>query len=194
MTCGTSVHILSGFSTNLFCDKDLASVRIRISDIPDDGLTVDDTTALAGLYGDPAWRLEAVHLRLVRDQADVLVSGEVRATVPQVCGRCLEPFPAPVCAIVDVRMVPRPARPDNVELAADDLDVDFYENDEVDLSLVVGNETALALPMKPLCRAECLGLCPVCGGNKNVVACTCRPTAPDQRFAALRDLAARLSR
>lgn len=194
MTCGTRVHILCKFNLNLFCDNDLASMLIRVSDIPDDGLTVDDTAALGAPYGDPAWRLEAVQLRLVRDQADVLVTGEIRATVPQVCGRCLEPFPARVCAAVDVRMVPRPARLDNVELAAGDLDVDFYENDVLDLAVLVGNETALALPMKPLCREGCLGLCPVCGADRNAVTCACPPAAPDPRFAALRDLAARLSR
>ena len=166
---------------------------IRVSDIQDDGLTVDDPTALGAPYSDPAWRLEGVRLHLECDQADVLVTGEIRATVPQICGRCLEPFPAAVRAAVDVRVVPRPTTGDSVELAADDLDVDFYEKDELNLATLVETETALALPMKPLCREGCLGLCPVCGGNRNQVACACRP-APDPRLAALGDLAARRPR
>lgn len=167
---------------------------IRISDIQDDGVTFDDLTALGSPYRDPAWRLESGHLRVERDEADVLVTGEVRASVPQVCGRCLEPFPAQVCAAVDVRVVPRPATADSVELGADDLDVDFYEKDELDLAGLIETETALALPMKPLCHEGCRGLCSACGGNRNVVPCTCQPTSHDPRLAALRDLATRRSR
>jgi uncharacterized protein len=52
-------------------------------------------------------------------------------------------------------------------------------------------ETTLALPMKPLCRADCQGLCPACGANRNVAPCTCAPKPPDPRLAVLRDLASR---
>ena len=166
-------------------------MRIRVSDIQEDGLMVDHVTAV-GSFSDPAWRLDAVSLRVLREHVDVLVSGEVLATVPQLCGRCLEPFPADVRAAVDVRLIPRPATADNVELAPDDLDVDFYRNDELDLGALVEAETTLALPMKPLCRDDCRGLCPVCGGNRNVVPCTCSERAPEPRLTVLKDLATRL--
>ena len=89
-------------------------MHIRVSDIQEDGLTVDDVTAV-GAFSDPAWRLDAVSLRVLREHVDVLVSGEILSTVPQLCGRCLEPFPADVRAAVDVRLIPRPATADNVE-------------------------------------------------------------------------------
>ena len=167
---------------------------IKISDIPEEGLTIGRAALEDAPFSDPTWRLEGLSLRLERDRVDVLAHGEIRATVPQVCSRCLEPFGARVTAGVDVRVVPRPATGDNVELAADDLDVEFYEKDELDLNALVETETTLALPMKPLCRGDCLGLCPVCGGNRNVVACRCQDHAPDPRLAVLRDLAARRSR
>lgn len=166
---------------------------IRVSDIQDDGLAVDDATAVGAPYADPAWQLEGLDLRLERDGQDVLVHGEVRATVPQVCSRCLEPFPARVRAGVDVRVVPRPASADSVELASDDLDVDFYAKDELNLSALIETETTLALPMKPLCRDDCRGLCPVCGGNRNVTVCSCATRAADPPLAVLKDLAERLS-
>ena len=74
------------------------------------------------------------------------------------------------------------------------LDVDFYDKDEIDVGVLIETETTLALPMKPLCREGCLGLCPVCGGNRNLVQCDCQQRAPDPRLAALKDLAARFSR
>jgi uncharacterized protein len=165
---------------------------VRVPDIPSEGLSVTDAAVLGAVYKDPTWRLLNVDLRLERDGSDVFVTGELRAAVSQACGRCLEPSPAEVTATVDVRLVPRPATADNVELAPDDLDVDFYDKDEVDVGTLIEAETTLALPMKPLCREGCLGLCKVCGGNRNVVQCECRERPLDPRLAALKDVAARL--
>jgi uncharacterized protein len=166
---------------------------VRVPDIPTEGLSVTDASALGAVYRDPAWRLLDVDLRIERDGLDVLVTGELHATVSQACGRCLEPSPGEVTAPVDVRLVPRPSTADNVELAPDDLDVDFYDKDEIDIGALIEAETTLALPMKPLCREGCLGLCRVCGGNRNVVKCECPERPPDPRMAALKDLASRLS-
>jgi uncharacterized protein len=167
---------------------------VRVPDIAADGLSITNASALGPVYRDPAWRLLDVNLRIERDGQDVFVTGELHAAVSQACGRCLEPSPGEVTAPVDVRLVPRPATADNVELAADDLDVDFYDRDEIDIGALIEAETTLALPMKPLCREDCLGLCRVCGGNRNVVKCQCADRPPDPRMAALKDLASRLSR
>ena len=167
-------------------------MMIRVSELDEEGLAVSDPRALDPAFSDPSWRLDSLNLTIAPDGTDVLVQGGVTATVPQMCGRCLESFPARVDVRVDVRLVPRPATGDNVELGADDLDVDFYVDDQLDLNRVVETETTLALPMKPLCREDCRGLCPACGGNRNVAACACAAHAPDPRLAALRDLATRL--
>jgi len=165
---------------------------VRVPDIPSEGLTVTDVAVLGPVYRDPTWRLTGVNLQLERDGVDVFVTGDLQATVSQACGRCLEPSAVDVTVAVDVRLVPRPATADSVELAPDDLDVDFYHKDELDVGTLIETETTLALPMKPLCREGCRGLCPVCGGNRNVVQCACPERAPDPRLAALKDLAARL--
>jgi uncharacterized protein len=165
---------------------------LRVSDIPDDGLTIEDVSLFGAAFADRSWRLDGVHLRAERDGDDVVVAGEIDATIPVVCGRCLEEFPAPTRADVDVRFIPRPPTGERVELGSDDLDLDFYAGGEVNLDALVASETALALPMKPLCREDCRGLCPVCGGNRNLVTCACPERAPDPRLGALKDLAARL--
>jgi uncharacterized protein len=167
-------------------------MMIRVSDLEEQGLAVSDPSVLAPAFSDPSWRLDALELQISPDGADVVVQGGLTATVPQMCGRCLESFPARVDVNVDVRLLPRPATKDPVELGADDLDVDFYVDDQLDLNRVVETETTLALPMKPLCREDCRGLCPACGGNRNLVPCACAERAPDPRLAALRDLATRL--
>jgi uncharacterized protein len=78
-----------------------------------------------------------------------------------------------------------------VELGVDDLDTDLYVNDELDVASLVATETTLALPMKPLCRVDCRGLCAVCGGNKNLNPCECAERAPDPRLAALKQIVVR---
>lgn len=164
---------------------------IRVSELEEHGLRIDDAGALASALTDPSWHLESVGLDVEADGAEVFVRGRLTATMPLTCSRCVESFPGRVDVDLDVRLVPRPAAADSVELGADDLDVDFYEGDELDLGRVIENETTLALPMKPLCRPDCRGLCAVCGANRNVVACACASRPPDPRLAALRDLAAR---
>jgi uncharacterized protein len=162
---------------------------IRVSELEESGLRIDDVAALGPVFTDPAWRLESVALEVEPDGSDVFVRGRLAATMPQTCSRCLEDFAARIDAPVDVRLVPKPVGADSVELGVDDLDTDFYENDELDVTRVVANEATLALPMKPLCREDCRGLCPACGANRNVTPCTCDTRPPDPRLAALRDLA-----
>src|SRR5262249_54962114 len=162
---------------------------VRVPDIPKEGLSVTEVGALGPVFRDPTWRLERVELRLERDGAEVFVTGEIGAGGSQAGGRGLWPGPVPV----PPRLTGRSAA-DSVELAADDLDVDFYDKDEIDVGVLIETETTLALPMKPLCREGCLGLCPVCGGNRNLVQCDCQQRAPDPRLAALKDLAARFPR
>ena len=61
--------------------------------------------------------------------------------------------------------------------------------DEVlDLSDMAAEQVLLALPMRVVCAEECAGLCPQCGGNRNLEgACRCEPET-DPRWAALRDI------
>ena len=165
---------------------------LRVSDISDDGLTIEDASVFGSPFADPGWRLDRVRLRAERDGDDVVVAGEIESTVPVACGRCLEEFPVRARAAVDVRFIRRPPAGDRIELGSDDLDLDFYDGDTIDLSGLVQSETALALPMKPLCREDCRGLCAVCGSNRNVVACGCPERAPDPRLSVLKDLATRL--
>jgi uncharacterized protein len=195
LTWGKAADILARLLRKIFTDGHLAGtsdVIIRISELQGEGLTIDDPAALGSPYADRSWRLEGVNLRVARDGADVVVAGRVEASVPQVCGRCLEPFPVDLRVQIDLRFVPRPAAGDNVELSEDDFETDFYADDQLDLGAMVETETTLALPMKPLCQPGCRGLCPVCGGNRNIAACPCPERPPNSRFTALRDLSARL--
>ena len=165
---------------------------IQVSELPDESLSVDETVyADASPYADPAWRLERLHLQVDKDGDEVDVRGRIQASVPQVCGRCTEGFTGRVTAEVDLRFAPKPARVDDAELGRDDLDVDFYVDDRIELDRVIDTETTLALSMKPLCDPGCRGLCPVCGANRNLTPCACPERAPDPRLAVLKTITTR---
>ncbi len=168
---------------------------IRVSEIPEEGIRIEGVASLPHPFEDPEWSLEDLSLAVEKDGETVFVRGALAARVPLVCGRCLEPFPLTVTSAVDTRFVPSPrGRAEERELGADDLETDTYDNDLIDIGALVVTETTLGMPMKPLCREDCRGLCPVCGGNRNVAPCACQPKAADPRWATLKGLADRLSR
>jgi len=164
-------------------------MQIRVSEIPDDGLRLTDSAALGEVYSDPGWALGGVDLLVERDGDKVSVAGQFEATAQLACSRCLEPIVTHVEPGVDLQFVPAPSvRHGQTELGRDDLEVDFYHADMLDVGEILRSETDLALPMKPLCRPDCRGLCPVCGGNKNVTECRCETRGTDPRLAPLEAL------
>ncbi|SRR6266508_1470178 len=165
---------------------------IRVSEIPEEGLQIEGVTEFPRPFLDPSWTLRDLSLKVEKDGDTVFVTGRLEATVPQYCGRCLEPYAVAVEPMVDARFVPAPqGRGEERELGSEDLETDVYQNGLLDLTALVETETTLGLPMKPLCREDCRGLCPICGSNRNVTACTCEAKAPDPRWAALKAWAER---
>ena len=59
---------------------------------------------------------------------------------------------------------------------------------EIDLTEAVQEQILLSLPLRPLCREDCKGLCPGCGEDLNKGACGCSGKAVDPRLAVLGNL------
>jgi uncharacterized protein len=162
---------------------------IRVADIPETGLLVDSVAEFGALYPEEGWTLDGIDLAVTTRGDEVQVAGTFEATARLACSRCLEPLTARVTPAVNVSLVPAPrVRRTEIELSPDDLETDFYVGDTLDLGALIRSETDLALPMKPLCRADCRGLCPRCGTNRNVAPCRCEPSGIDPRLAALEAL------
>ena len=62
------------------------------------------------------------------------------------------------------------------------------EHHILDLSEVIRQGLWLAAPEEALCRPDCAGLCPRCGGNRNLGECNCDEASVDPRWAALQAL------
>lgn len=125
-----------------------------------------------------------------KDAQKVRLVGQVTTTLELECSRCLEAFQVPIDAKFDVLFLPAGANvgEDEQEVGEEDLGVSFYRDDTIDLGEVLREQFLLTLPMKPLCREDCQGLCPVCGKNRNRERCDCQNEWVDPRLDALRKL------
>jgi uncharacterized protein len=57
--------------------------------------------------------------------------------------------------------------------------------DQIDLAPMARELVMLELPVAPLCRDDCAGLCATCGANRNDTPCTCGQPVTDDRWSAL---------
>jgi uncharacterized protein len=138
--------------------------------------------ALARLQGSPV----RARLRAESVMEGILVTGTVTGAARLQCARCLTGRPGEVA--VEVRdLFAGPG--------AEGGDEDAYRLSGTDLDLepLVRDAVVLALPLNPLCREDCQGLCAGCGADLNRGACTCAEDGLDPRWAALAGLQDRLT-
>ena len=162
----------------------------KVKEIGDDGLSLD-------LPLTPAWLAEecpgldvvpgpkglVVRGRLQETEGQVFLRGALRGALETTCSRCLELARVPIDVPLAVTFLPRPedeaSRDEDKDQDEDDVDAAYYDGDEVNLSPEVRDQLLLAYPLTPVCREDCAGLCPICGGNRNQVACGCQaPQSP----------------
>jgi uncharacterized protein len=131
-------------------------------EVPDSSIDDDATITISAL-------LESV-------SEGILVTARVTAPWHGECRRCLEPARGLVDAAV-------------CELFSNDGAEESYPlgGEVLDLAPLVRDACILELPLAPLCSADCRGLCPECGVNRNTERCTCSP-AGDPRWAVLASL------
>lgn len=110
------------------------------------------------------------------------------------CDRCLRPIvdhaDSDIELLILVEHAPRAAG--EQELEERDLGVLHLKGEALETDPILLEQLQLNIPMKPLCRPDCLGLCPVCGVDRNETACTCEEQTVDSRWAALAALKSRL--
>lgn len=117
-----------------------------------------------------------VRLTALADGVLAKGTGSFRATL--ICHRCLTEWEAQ-----------RSFEVLQVYQAAPDEDGRQLEADgSVDLEPVIHDEVVLDIPMAPLCRSDCRGLCAVCGTDLNSAPCSGHTDESDHPFAALRQL------
>lgn len=125
----------------------------------------------------------------IRDE-HVRVTGRVTAPLTLACGRCVEPYALHVDAPFELEYVPEgeaEEKPER-EVEPEEFSLAYYRDGAIDLRALMQEQFYLAMPMKPLCRPDCQGLCPVCGTNLNQGRCECKTSWEDPRLAVLKSL------
>lgn len=130
---------------------------------------------------------------------DVFLEGTAEADFEFGCSRCLaryrERLREPFRIVLEPAGGRVPPEPEGVEALSregvwlgEELDAGWYRGGEIDLTRYLQEVVALALPVQPLCREDCRGLCPRCGVDRNRESCSCAEASPGSPFAVLRRL------
>jgi len=132
-------------------------------------------------------------LRLQKSGQIVEVDGRLKTQAGFVCGRCLQPFEAEIQSAFALTFTPLSSAQEHnsdedVELEADELNLIYYQDDQLDLLEPLQEQIILALPISPVCDTACLGLCPVCGGDLNIKKCSCEKKPFNSKFSTLAGL------
>ena len=187
----------------------MASLEIPISTISEAGLKVDVTVPAAALKPPDVapTPLDRITVRgeLTPLVGQFLFQGNVDALFVHPCDRCLDEAEFPVSIPVVWTFEEggsgeaTPHRSERADTAGGEDEEAFgvfaFDGTAIDLARPAWDEALLAMPVKFVCREDCLGLCPVCGGNRNTDPCACeekqltedRP-AGDSGFAGLKDM------
>ncbi|MCG8590366.1 MAG: DUF177 domain-containing protein [Proteobacteria bacterium] len=130
---------------------------------------------------------------------DLLLEGEMTSALEAECSRCLARYRHALRDAFTLVLEPAgdrvPADPEGASALAergvclgDDLETGLYRGPELDLSAFFAEVAALALPVQPLCREDCAGLCPRCGVDRNQGDCGCVEEERVSPFAVLEAL------
>ncbi len=130
-------------------------------------------------------------LKLLRTASGILVTGVLQTVSQLQCCRCLEPFTAPIKLEIEEEFYPSVDIYTGAEVPVTERKEPATIIDEhhiLDLTEIVRQAIFLALPMRPLCKETCAGLCVQCGQNLNEGQCECVTEEVDARFEILKQL------
>ncbi len=134
-------------------------------------------------------------LMLLPSQDEVYLEGSVRAKVRLTCSRCLGEFSSEAVVTPGLLIRRRSPQGEREEEESPEASIVFVGGDEIDIGEILVQELLLELPMKPLCREQCRGLCPRCGNFKESPDCKCSDEdTADARWAALAELKKKIAK
>jgi len=178
-------------------------LRVNVDRIPEEGLLLraseasDRFPALkdVDMEGDIGFESPIeVEIRLRWVSRFVAATGKLRTMVRLSCSRCLGSFikglslPFEATYSEEAPALESSGEEIDIELTAESIDLFRFHGREIDLLEAIQEQVLLALPLRPLCREDCRGLCPQCGADLNQGTCGCVEKPTDPRFAVLKNL------
>ncbi|MDK2821065.1 MAG: hypothetical protein PWP31_1030 [Clostridia bacterium] len=125
--------------------------------------------------------------RVTNNKGIFTVTAKVATTLELICDRCLSKYNLKVSVPLEelyaegsvIKSLPE-------ENEKEDQEIRLLEKYQIDLGPAVNQALIMALPMKFLCKEDCLGLCSQCGQNLNKGQCQCESDSIDLRFEVLK--------
>jgi uncharacterized protein len=124
----------------------------------------------------------------------VMVEGIFHTRVILTCSRCLAAYESSLESRFVLTFTPQApdaqasAPQGDIELQADEIGLIPFYGEEIDLKDALQEEVVMSLPMQPLCKSDCKGLCTRCGADLNERECGCNRKVINPQFAALQGL------
>lgn len=116
---------------------------------------------------------------------EVFIKTSLTTQVDVTCDVCLDDFKLDVNELLDIILT---KDKDLVERGEEDVYLIADSTTQVDITDSVRQSLLLAVPFKKVCRQDCKGLCPTCGGNLNTEQCSCTNERTDPRWAGLKNI------
>ena len=133
---------------------------------------------------------------LLRTDRGILVRARFNTIAQFICSRCLRPLSCHVPIGFEEEFFPTINVMDGSKLELPE-EPDYFKIDTkhiLSLTEAVREYLVINMPMKPLCREDCMGLCPVCGQNLNEDSCLCEKKPVDSRLTPFLSLSLKNSR
>ena len=131
-------------------------------------------------------------VHLIRTDRTVILDADITAVTEETCSRCLEVATVNISVKMDEEFYPL-----NMDLMdqldGSDTDDNFYydpaliidKRNFLDLTNGLSQALIAAIPIAPLCKDECLGICTVCAVNRNLIDCSCPQSRSDLHWKSL---------
>ena len=130
-------------------------------------------------------------LKFTRIDKGVWVKGRLAMDVSTECSRCLKEFDAPLETEIAEEFYPTVVPKPGSVIADPVIEEEAFLislTNVLDTREAIRQNIVSILPMKPLCKRDCAGICPHCGVNCNEVQCHCDVTHIDSRWERLLEL------
>ena len=177
-------------------------MKVNIGDIDADGISLDMAEDIEGLNvsspadgsGTDVFLTSPVdaHLVIKKSDSDIFVTGNLDADAKMRCARCLAEFKSHIHSDINLVLLKAVKEEEKEkELHEENLDVSYYAGEELDITEILREHILLELPIQPLCKPLCRGLCPKCGADLNKEKCSCpEEVHTDSRLMKLKEFKA----
>jgi len=126
-----------------------------------------------------------------KDEESVALEGVLKGVVNLDCARCGEPVAYELDEEFLYLVTTREEEISELqekECSDEECNTLYLREPVIDVAEILVEQFHLAIPAKVVCRADCRGLCPECGGSLNTGECSCEEPEPESPFAVLRKL------